>query len=169
MRLRAGDPDGRFWRDASACSSLKLMIDETSLEPTRVLALYERGRGGSAVLREAAELVTRDAAELTVVTLAPQDGDPPACSVYAGAYNGGIREEASAELIEAWHLLGSTGERSHYERLVEGRDPPLGARAAAGRFDLVLLPARRSLRGASHPARRAVARSTGAEIRVIDG
>jgi len=134
----------------------------------RVLAVYERGRSGAAVLREAAELVEGAAAELTVVTLAPQDGEPPACTVYAEAYNHGVREEAAAELKEAARLLGPSGERGRYERLVEGRDLSLRDRAAAG-FDLVLLPGRRGLRRARHPARRALGRSCDAEIRVISG
>jgi hypothetical protein len=163
------------------------MIGETPLEPTergldeagdgrlaarariRVLALYERGRGGAGVLREAAKLVEANAAELTVVTLAPQDRAPPACGVYADAYNAGVREDAAAELTEAARLLGPSGERGRYEQLVDGRDPPLEARAAAGGFDLVLLPGRSSLPAARHPARRALRRACDAEVRVIRG
>jgi hypothetical protein len=40
-------------------------------------------------------------------------------------------------------MLISLDTQARYERLVEGRDPPLEKRVVAGAFDLVLLPARR--------------------------
>jgi hypothetical protein len=131
-----------------------------------VLAVYEPGRSGAATLAEAARLIERSDAEVTVVTVARQDTDPPRCTVYADAYNRGVREEAAAELRKASHLLGPLAARARYELLVEGCDPPLEARAACD-FDVVLLPARRSLYRRGERTGRRLRSSTDAEVRVI--
>ncbi len=134
----------------------------------RMLVLYERSRSGPAALAQAVTLFTEFAFELTVVALAPQDTDPPCCSVYAEAYNRGVQADAAAELREAKRLLGRHGEQVQFELLVEGRDPPLEAWVAAGGIDLVLLPAHRGLpRSARHPLERRLRRSTDAEVRLV--
>lgn len=130
-----------------------------------VLVVYERGRGGEAALAEGAGLVASSAAVLTVVTLAPQDTNP-GCTVYSDAYNAGVREQAGAELGEARRLLGAVGGQARYQRLVEGRDPPLEKWVAASAFDLVLLPARRLPYGPRHGTARRLRRSGDCEVRV---
>jgi hypothetical protein len=134
----------------------------------QVLVIYQRGRGGAAALAEGARLVASSAAVLTVVTLAPQDNNP-GCTVYADAYNAGVRDQACAELGEARRLLGTVGENARYERLVEGRDPPLGKWVAARSFDLVLLPGRRLPYGPRHATARRLRRSGDYEVRVVAG
>jgi len=134
----------------------------------RLVVVYERGRGGHAALARAAALVAASAADLTVVSLVPQDTRPPCCAVYVHAYNRGVRADAAVELREARRMLGSLAERTRFKMLVEGTDPPFEAWLAAGGIELVLLPARRVfLRGARHPLERRLHRLTDVEVRVV--
>jgi hypothetical protein len=137
-------------------------------EQRSVLVVYQRGRGGAAALTEGAGLLASSAAMLTVVTFAPQDIHP-GCTVYADPYNAAVREQARIELEEARRLLGVLGAEAHYERLVEGRDPPLGEWVAFNGFDLVLLPARRLASGPAHATARWLRRSGNCEVRVLAG
>jgi hypothetical protein len=130
-----------------------------------VLVLYEPGRCGAAALAEGAAVAASSAATLTVVTLAPQDTNP-GCTVYADAYNAGVRDQASAELAEAGRLLSALGTQARYERLVEGRDPPLEEWVARGGFDLVLLPAHRRPFVYRRRAARRLRRSRPCEVRI---
>jgi len=69
--------------------------------PLRVLAVYEDGSRGAAVLREAAELAAAGA-ELWVVTLAPQAKPYRCCGGGgAGPYNCAVRDAAAEELLDA--------------------------------------------------------------------
>jgi hypothetical protein len=134
--------------------------------PRRVLALYEEGRRGAAVLREAAEL-SAAGAELAVVTLAPQAKPLRCCGGGgAGPYNCAVRDAAEEELVEARSVLGSLAGRASFTRLVGTPTPPLAAWAGRQPFDLILLPGRRFGRGGG-PLARELRAATGAEIRFI--
>jgi hypothetical protein len=135
----------------------------------RVVVLYEPGRSGSAALTLARRLVAGEGSALTIVTVAPQDTRICCGAGSAMDYNRAVCEAADAELREARKLLGPVGDRALLKLLVQDKDPPLAAWIAAGDFDIVLLPARRSLlRRAKHPAADQLRRSTSADVRVVD-
>lgn len=136
-------------------------------ETSRILVLQERGRSGVAVIAQAVRLAKRFPTELTVVALAPQDTNPSCCSVYAQAYNDGVRAEAAHDLAQARRVLDSHRVEARCELLVDGRGPSFEVYAASGDFDLVLLPARGPT-GRHHPSARRVRRASDAEVRVVD-
>ena len=143
-------------------------IDEqtgsSARRPARVLALFESTPNAVAALREAAE-VSADS-HLTVVTLAPQSVQPRCCARGPGVevVNCVVREEAERDLAQARRILGDAADRVTFRSLVGQQDPPLGAWAAEGNFDLILLPARRF---GSHPFARRLRRATRAELRLV--
>jgi hypothetical protein len=130
--------------------------------------LCEPGRSGAAALDTARELVELEDAALTIVGVAIRMPTSARCGNTALDYNGAVTAAVVEELDDARERLGPIGVGASYEMLIEGADPPLEQYAAAGAFDLVLLPARLwSLRADRHPAARRLARMTGAEVRVI--
>jgi hypothetical protein len=132
----------------------------------RVLAVFEAGRGGEAVVLEASELVGAGA-ELWVVTLAPQARPYRCCGGGgAGPYNCAVRGQADEELSQARSLLGSAGARATFTTLVGIPQPPLAAWVTEHVFDIVLVPRHRLARGGSRLARD-LRRTTGAEARAI--
>jgi hypothetical protein len=134
----------------------------------RVVVLYEPGRAGSAALDLAGRLVRDDGCALAVVGVAPQDAGILCGAGSAIDYNRAVCEAADAELREARKLLGDVGDRASFTLLVRDRDPRLGAWIAAGRFDVVLLPARRRpLHRLKHPVAAELRGSTSAEVRVV--
>jgi nucleotide-binding universal stress UspA family protein len=138
------------------------------MDGKRVLVVCEPGRGGAAVLELARELVEYEGATLTVVSVAPQGVSGARCGNSALDYNLAIQDSVAADLDHARAWLGEFGARASYELLLERVWPSLDEFAAAGGFDLVLLPARRRLmRPPGHPAAERLRRTTGAEIRVI--
>jgi hypothetical protein len=138
------------------------------MDGKRVLVVFESGRGGAAVLELARELVERQGATLTVVSVAPQGVSGARCGNSALEYNLAVRDSVAEDLDCARAGLGEFGTRASYESLIGRASPSLDAFAAAGRYDLVLLPARRRpLRAPGHPAAERLGRATGAVIQVI--
>jgi len=138
------------------------------MDGKRVLAVCEPGRGGAAVIELARELVERQGATLTVVSVAPQGVSGARCGNSALDYNLALRDSVAEDLNHARARLGEFGARASYELLIERASPSLEEFAADGRFDLVLLPARRRpLREPGHPAAERLQLTTGAEIQVI--
>jgi hypothetical protein len=135
----------------------------------RVLVLFESGRGGAAALELAAESALARPTALTVVCIAPQAMSGSRCGNSALDYNQALAESTAGDLESARRRLAQLGVAASYELLIEGADRSVAEFAAAGRFDLVLLPARRRpLRAAAHPAAGALSRVAGAEVRVVD-
>lgn len=141
----------------------------------RVLVLFESGRGGAAALELAAEAALARPTVLTVVCIAPQAMSGSRCGNSALEYNQALAESTATDLESARRRLAQLGVAASYELLIEGanRSPVpfrvLAEFAATGRFDLVLLPARRRpLLPAAHPAAGALSRVAGAEVRVVD-
>jgi hypothetical protein len=136
------------------------------MDGKRVLVVFEPGRSGTAALELARELVEGQGATLTVVGVAPQGVSGTRCGNSALDYNLAVRDSVAGDLGHARAWLGEFGVRASYELLIDGVSPSLDEFAAAGRFDLVLLPARRRpMRG--HPATQRLRRATAAEIQVI--
>jgi nucleotide-binding universal stress UspA family protein len=138
------------------------------MDGKRVLVLFEPGRGGAAVLELARELVERQGATLTVVSVAPQGVSGARCGNSALDYNLVVQDSVAEDLDDARAWLGEFGARASFELLIERASPSLEEFAAAGGFDLVLLPARRRpLRAPGHPAAERLRVATGAELQVI--
>jgi nucleotide-binding universal stress UspA family protein len=134
----------------------------------RVLVVFEPARSGAAALELARELLERQGATLTVVSVAPQGMSGARCGNSALDYNLAIQKLVTDDLDHARALLEEFGARASYQLLIDGVSPSLDEFAAAGGFDLVLLPARRRpLRAPGHPAAKPLRRATGAEIQVI--
>jgi hypothetical protein len=105
---------------------------------------------------------------LTVVGVAPQGMSGPRCGNSARDYNLAVQDSVAEDLGHARGWLGEFGVRASYELLIDRVSPSLDEFAAAGRFDLVLLPARRRpMRAPGHPAEARLRRATSAEIQVI--
>jgi hypothetical protein len=134
--------------------------------PARALVLFESTRSGVTALREAAEL-SGAGSEVTVVTLAPQAVAARCCQRGPGVevLNCVVRDEAANDLARAREILGGEADRVTFRTLVEKRDPPLRAWAAAQAFDLIVLPSRRFSFG-GHPLARRLRRASGAEVRL---
>jgi nucleotide-binding universal stress UspA family protein len=134
----------------------------------RVLVVHAPLSAPDGALELAAQLASAPGAHLTVVALALQDTDPARCVVGTPAYNRGVREDAAQELRRAREQLAQRPGRTRFKLLVEGRDPPLGAWAAAERFDVIVLGAHRGLQGRG--MRRladSLRRETQADVRVL--
>jgi hypothetical protein len=138
------------------------------MDGKRVLVVFETVRGGVAVLEAARELVERQGAKLTVVSVAPQGASGVRCGNSALDYNLAVQDSVATDLGRARAWLGEFGVCASYEVLIDGVSPSLDEYAAAGRFDVVLLPARRRpMRPPGHPAAEPLRRASGAEIQVI--
>jgi nucleotide-binding universal stress UspA family protein len=138
------------------------------MDGKRVLVVYEPGRGGVAVLQLARELVERQRATLTVIGVVPQGVSGARCGNSALDYNLAVQDSVAKDLEHARARLGEFGAHASYELLIERTSPSLDEFAAAGGFDLVLLPARRRpLRAPGHPAAERLRLATGAEIKII--
>lgn len=132
----------------------------------RVLAVFQSGRAGRAVLREASEQVA-GGAQLSVVTLAPQARPYKCCGGGgAGPYNCGVREEAVEDLRRAKDMLGPVAAGATFTTLRGTPQPPLAAWAAEHNFDVIILPGQRLSRTGGRLAR-ALRRATAAEIRLV--
>jgi hypothetical protein len=132
----------------------------------RILLVYATGERGERTLARAAEMVRESGAELTVVSLAPQDTSAARCVVGTPAYNEAVRDEAAGELEHAQGCLGPLSPQARFKLLVGGRDRPLAAWAAQEAFDVILLPGRQGFlgRGTRQLARR-LRRATRADVR----
>jgi hypothetical protein len=138
------------------------------MDGKRVLVVFEPGRGGAAVLELARELVERQGARLTVISVAHQGVSGARCGNSALDYNLAIRDSVAEDLDHARAWLEEFGARASYEMLIERASPSLDEFAAVGGFDLVLLPARRRpLRAPGHPAAGRLRLATAAEIWII--
>jgi nucleotide-binding universal stress UspA family protein len=138
------------------------------MDGKRVLVVFEPGRGGAAALGLARELADREGATLTVVSVAPQGVSGARCGNSALDYNLALQDSVVEDLDHARARLAEFGVRASYELLIECAWPSLDEFAAAGRFDLVLLPARRRpLRAPGHPGAERLRLATGAEIQVV--
>jgi Universal stress protein family len=130
----------------------------------RVLAVYEEGRSGAAVLLEASELAAAGA-QVTVVTLAPQAQPLKCCGGGgAGPYNCAIRDAAAQELLQARTLLGSLADRASFTTLIGTPARRLGEWAAARTFDVIVVPRHGLGRGGGRLARE-LRRETAADVR----
>lgn len=133
----------------------------------RVLVLTEPGRRGGATVHEAGRLACADAADVTIVGVAPQ-ASGPRCGTSIRDYNTAIIATVAQDLARARANLAAAGVSASIRLLVEGRPPSLEQFAVAGGFDLLLLPSRSRLRGrARHPAEQALRASTRADVRVL--
>jgi nucleotide-binding universal stress UspA family protein len=138
------------------------------MDGKRVLVVFEPARSGAAALELARELVERQGATLTVVAVAPQGVSGARCGNSALDYNLAVQDSVAADLDHARARLEEFGVRASYELLLDGVSPSLAEFAAAGRFDLVLLPARRRpMRAPGHPAAGRLRRASSAEIQII--
>ncbi len=134
----------------------------------RVLVVFEPGRSGVAALELARELIERQGATLTVVGVAPQGMSGARCGNSALDYNLAIQKVVTEDLGHARASLEEFGAHASYQLLIDGVSPSLDEFAAAGGFDLVLLPGRRRpMRAPGHPAAKPLGRATSAEIQVI--
>ena len=137
----------------------------------KVLVLYEHSRGGGAAIDLARELAERDHVTLTVVGVAPQAPSGPRCGNSALEYNQAVAASVARDLDEARERLGRAAEQANFQLLIEGAEPSLQQFAQGGRFDLVLLPARRrplrGRRGSYHPEASHLRLIAGAEIRLV--
>jgi hypothetical protein len=134
------------------------------------LVLYEQGRGGTAAIDLARELVEQETATLTVVGVAPQAPSGPRCGNSATEYNAAVADSVLGDLEKARKRLGEAAERAAFLLLIDGADQTFEQLAESGGFDLVLLPARRRalLGGARHPEAGRLRLSVGAEIRIVE-
>ena len=138
------------------------------MDGKRMLVVFEPGRSGAAALELARDLVEREGATLTVVGVAPQGMSGARCGNSAHDYNLAIQDSVAEDLDHARAWLEEFGARASYELLIDRVPPSLDDFAAAGRFDLVLLPARRRpMRAPGHPAAERLRRATGVDIQVI--
>ena len=137
--------------------------------PERVLVLCEHGGAGAAAIAFARDLARDEHVAVTVVGVAPQAPSGSRCGNSAIEFNDVVAESVVQDLERAREQLGQAAERASFQLLVEGAPPSLAEFAAAGGFDLVLLPARRRpLRAAYHPQAKQLGRVPGAEIRIVD-
>ena len=136
------------------------------MDGKRVLVVFEPVRSGAAALELAQELAERHGATITVVSVAPQGKSGARCGNSALDYNLAIQDSVARDLDHARARLEEVGVRASYELLLDGVSPSLDE--LAGRFDLVLLPARRRpMRAPGHPAAGRLRRAAGAEIQVV--
>jgi hypothetical protein len=136
------------------------------LRRQRILLIYAAGVRGERTRARAAEMVRESGAELTVVSLAPQDTRPARCVVGTPAYNEAVREEAAGELEHAQGRLGPLAPQARFKLLVGGRDRPLPAWAAGEAFDVILLPGGQGFLGRRTRAlARRLRRATRADVR----
>jgi nucleotide-binding universal stress UspA family protein len=143
-------------------------VGSDAMDGKRVLVVFEPVRSGAAALELARELAERHGATITVVSVAPQGKSGARCGNSALDYNLAIQDSVARDLDHARAWLEEVGVRASYELLLDGVSPSLDELAAAGRFDLVLLPARRRpMRAPGHPAAGRLRRAAGAEIQVI--
>jgi hypothetical protein len=132
---------------------------------TKVLVIFEAGRGGEAAIDAAAVLADADA-DLWVVTLAPQARPYKCCGGGGAPYNCAMRGEAEDHLRHARNLLGSAAASATFTTLTGTPQPPLGTWATEHAFDLILLPKHRLTRGGGRLARE-LRRATAAEVRPV--
>ncbi len=131
--------------------------------------LCEDGRAGAATIDLARELAEVENATLTIVAVSPQAPSGSRCGNSALDYNQAVADSVARDIDRARERLGEAAQRTKFELLIEGADPSLAQFAAAGDFDLVLLPARRRpLRAASHPEAPRLKLTAGAEIRIVE-
>jgi hypothetical protein len=134
----------------------------------RVLVVFERARSGAAALELGRELVQRQGATLTVVSVAPQGMSGARCGNSPLDFNLSIQDVVIEDLDYARASLEEFDAHASYEVLIDGVSPSLDEFAAAGCFDLVLLPARRRpMRAPGHPAAKPLRRATSAEIQIV--
>jgi hypothetical protein len=179
VQLRSGDKSARRLVNASSMSRTgsgptgaarwsASTVRTDAMDGKRVLVLFEPGRGGAAVLEFARELVACQRATLTVVSVAPHGVSGARCGNSALDYNLVVQDSVAEDLDHARAWLGEFGAHASFELLIERASPSLEEFAAAGGFDLVLLPARRRpLRAPGHPAAERLRVATGAELQVI--
>ncbi len=128
------------------------------------MVVFERGRAGVAAAALARLLADEDDAAVTVVSVVPTASACPRCVGSSVALNAAIAEAAEQELAQARAILAGV-ERTSFAVLPDATLPQF---AAAERFRLVLLPARRRLlRRSRHPAAKALRRA-GADVWVVD-
>ncbi len=138
------------------------------MDGKRVLVVFEPARSGAAALELARELVEREGATLTVLSVAPQGTSGPRCGNSALDFNLAVQDAVAGDQDHARACLEEFDVRASYELLIDGVSPSLDEFTAAGHFDLVLLPARRRpMRAPGHPAAARLRRATGAEIQVV--
>jgi len=129
----------------------------------------EHSRAGAAAIDVARRLAETEDVAVTVVGVAPQAPSGPRCGNSALEYNDAVADSVVRDLERARERLGPVARRASFRLLVEGAEPSLAGFAAAGGFDLVLLPAhRRPMRAASHPEARRLGQVPGAQIRIVD-
>ncbi len=87
--------------------------------------------------------------------------------VSAGAYNSAVRDTVAAGLRTASQRVGSRTPNLSFVLLVDGVDPPLADWVAEREIQTVLLPRRRRLLNAGHPAARALGQIAGVEVRIV--
>lgn len=113
----------------------------------RIAVVSQPGRNGAAALARAAELAAAASAQVTVVATAPQS--TTSCrncgGVSPNAYNRAVRDDVAQGLHHTTTLLNLDPNNIEVKLLIEGTDPPLADWIAQCGFDLLLLPARRSL------------------------
>jgi nucleotide-binding universal stress UspA family protein len=129
-----------------------------------VLVLFESGEDGVTALHQAAELALEREAELTVVTVAPQDTSARSCGPGRSLYNQHVRELAEHDLQNAREALPELAGQAIFTTLVQGRDPELAHWAAARDFDVIVVPRRRWVTG-GREARR-LRRATAADVHI---
>jgi hypothetical protein len=138
------------------------------MDGKRVLVVFEPGRSSTAALALARELAECHGAALTIVSVAPQGMSGARCGNSALDYNLAVQDSVARDLDHARARLEEVGVHAAYELLIDGASPSLDELAAAGDFDLVLLPARsRLMRAPGHPAVAGLRRATAAEVQVV--
>jgi hypothetical protein len=135
----------------------------------RLLLVFEPGRAGRAALDLAVRTVQSEAAELTVVSVAPRARSGSRCGNSAHDYNLAVRDAVAHELDQVRAQLEEHYIAASFRLLADGARPSLEQFVATSGFDLVLLPARRRpLRAATHPALARLRQLSGLEVELID-
>jgi hypothetical protein len=143
-------------------------LPHETIRGKRVLVVLGSGAAGAAAIDFASKRAADEQVVLTVVGIAPQVRTGRCAGCSPSAYNQAVIDAVEQALDGARMRMGDIGYRVTCELLVEGRDPPLADWSAAGRFDTVIVPARRRpLRSLDHPAAGALI-AAGVEVVVID-
>jgi hypothetical protein len=144
------------------------MATPPTAHPQRVLVVLAPGENEDGALSLGRDIVEESGAELTVVSLAPQDTRPARCVVGTTAYNQAVRDDAAGELEHAQHLLGALEPPARFKLLIGGRDAELASWAAEQAFDVILVCARHGLLGAgARRLARGLRRATHADVRPV--
>lgn len=134
----------------------------------RVLLVWEPGRAGATALNLASRIGDAENAAVSVIGVVPHATSGSRCGNSALDYNAMIIDVVAADVAQACEQLRAAGVDASSEVLIDTAGDELATFAAAGDFDLVLLPARRRLlRAADHPVAKRLRHVVSGDVRVV--